>query len=218
MSKDLKKGKSKKGNENFNDSNSIEKLNENKPKKKPIAIISGEDEDLKEDQKDDERNNRYKTDGRGDKYRPNMRRVDKVKIMVRKETAKGPKPKTDEDKNNNNNNNKSLSKPFVSKKRGRPGKNSKKKIKDKKKGKYRPGNVCFKIYVSCMKNIHYFLYKKFKGLELHFPTVTNNKKKSHVAQRELFNKTIYELYCENQIMRGFKGRWKKNEKNKESKN
>ena len=41
MSKDLKKGKSKKGNENFNDSNSIEKLNENKPKKKPIAIISG---------------------------------------------------------------------------------------------------------------------------------------------------------------------------------
>ena len=54
MSKDLKKGKSKKGNENFNDSNSIEKLNENKPKKKPIAIISGEDEDLKEDQKDDE--------------------------------------------------------------------------------------------------------------------------------------------------------------------
>ena len=121
-------------------------------------------------------------------------------------------------KNNNNNNNKSLSKPFVSKKRGRPGKNSKKKIKDKKKGKYRPGNVCFKIYVSCMKNIHYFLYKKFKGLELHFPTVTNNKKKSHDAQRELFNKTIYELYCENQIMRGFKGRWKKNEKNKESKN
>ena len=98
MSKDLKKGKSKKGNENINDSNSIEKLNENKPKKKPIAIISGEDEDLKEDQKDEERNNRYKTDGRGDKYRPNMRRVDKVKIMVRKETAKGPKPKTDEDK------------------------------------------------------------------------------------------------------------------------
>ena len=137
------------------------------------------------------------------------------------EEEKIPKIMNDVDDNKNKNNgnkNKSINKPFVAKKRGRPGKNSKKIIKDKTKGKYRPGNVCFKIYVSCMKNIHYFLNKKFKGLELHFPTVTNNKKKSHVAQRELFNKTIYELYCENQITRSFKGRLKINEKNKEQRN
>ena len=95
MSKDLKKGRGKKGNENMN---SIEKLNENKTKKKPIAIIDGEEEDLKEDKNEEEKNNINKTDNKWDKYRPNMRRVDKVKIMVRKGTGKEPKQKVDEDK------------------------------------------------------------------------------------------------------------------------
>ena len=95
MSKDLKKGKERKGNENMN---SIEKLNENKTKKKPIAIIDGEEEDLKEDKNEEEKNNINKTDNKWDKYRPNMRRVDKVKIMVRKGTGKEPKQKVNEDK------------------------------------------------------------------------------------------------------------------------
>ena len=95
MSKDLKKGRGKKGSENMN---SIEKLNENKTKKKPIAIIDGEEEDLKEDKNEEEKNNINKTDNKWDKYRPNMRRVDKVKIMVRKGTGKEPKQKVNEDK------------------------------------------------------------------------------------------------------------------------
>ena len=120
--------------------------------------------------------------------------------------------------NNNINNIQFINKTFVAKKRGRPQKNNNNTIKDKKKGKYRPGNVSFKIYVSCMKNIHYFLNIKFKGLELDMPTITNNKKKSHDAQRELFSKTIYEIYSQNQMVRRFKGDLKIKEKNKEIRN
>ena len=116
---------------------------------------------------------------------------------------------------NNNNNIVSINNAFISKKRGRPRKNCEKNVKDKTKGKYRPGNASYKIYVSCIKNMHNFLKKIFKGLELDRPTITKYTKKSHDAHRELFNKTIYELYSKNPMVRRFKGDLKIKEKNKE---
>ena len=76
-----------------------------------------------------------------------------------------------------------------------------KKIKRKK----RKGNASYKIYSSCANNLHYFIKKNYKSININKPTVTNNKKKSHEAMRELFNKTLYELYCDNVMSKRFKG-------------
>ena len=76
-----------------------------------------------------------------------------------------------------------------------------KKIKRKK----RKGNASYKIYSSCANNLHYFIKKNYKYININKPTVTNNKKKSHEAMRELFNKTLYELYCDNKMSKRFKG-------------
>jgi len=99
MSTELKKRKTPKLNENIKELNSKSKSKEGKTKKKPIPIITGEDEDSKEDAKEEEYNYRYKTDTRSGKYKSNMRRVDKVKIMIRKEMVNEPVQKVDEDKN-----------------------------------------------------------------------------------------------------------------------
>ena len=78
--------------------------------------------------------------------------------------------------------------------------------KNKKiKGKNRKGNASYKIYSSCANNLHYFIKKNYKYININKPTVTNNKKKSHEAMRELFNKTLYELYCDNVMSKRFKG-------------
>ena len=98
MSTDYKKGKSKNFSGKINEINSLSKSKEGKSKKRENPTIKGEEEDSKVDEKDKEQNYRYKTDTRG-RYNNNMRRVDKVKIMVRKEMANEPKKKTDEDKN-----------------------------------------------------------------------------------------------------------------------
>ena len=93
------------------------------------------------------------------------------------------------------------------KKRGRPKEKEKiyKNDKERKKGKYRKGNACYRIFTSCDKNMHYFIKLKYKGLEkLYMPNSTNNKKKSHDAMREAINKTIYDTYCETKPRR-FKG-------------
>ena len=76
-----------------------------------------------------------------------------------------------------------------------------KKIKRKK----RKGNASYKIYSSCANNLHYFIKKNYKYININKPTVTNNKKKSHEAMRQLFNKTLYELYCDNVMSKRFKG-------------
>ena len=98
MSTDLKKGKSKISTGKINEINSLSKSKDGKSKKKENPTIKGEDEDSKVDEKDEEQNYRFKTDARG-RYKNNMRRVDKVKIMIRKEIANEPKQKVDEDKN-----------------------------------------------------------------------------------------------------------------------
>ena len=98
MINEIKKGKTKKETENLNESNSLIKSKEGKSKKKSKLLITGEEEDSKEDSKDEERNYRYKTDERRNRYRGNIRRVDRVKKMFRKEIGKEPKQKTDEDK------------------------------------------------------------------------------------------------------------------------
>ena len=136
------------------------------------------------------------------------------------EEEKNPNEIKDDNNENNNNiiSNQSINKSLIAKKRGRPKKNSQNNIIDKKKGKYRPGNVSLRIYVSCMKKIHFFINSKFKGLELDMPTITNNPRKSHDAQRELFNKTIYEIYTQIQMVRRFKGDLKIKETNKKQKN
>ena len=78
--------------------------------------------------------------------------------------------------------------------------------KNKKiKGKNRKGNASYKIYSSCANNLHYFIKKIYKDININKPTVYNNKKKSHEAMRELFNKTLYELYCDNKMSKRFKG-------------
>ena len=98
MSEVLKKYKKSKEKDKNNESNIRSKSKEGKTKKKKIQISSEDEEDSKEEEKDSENNYRYKTDGRRDKNKTNLRRVDRVKIMVRKEMEKEPKQKIDEDK------------------------------------------------------------------------------------------------------------------------
>ena len=105
-------------------------------------------------------------------------------------------------------------------KRGRPKEEEKKnKInKERNKGKYRKGNACYKIFTSCIKNMHYFIKLKYKGLEnLYMPNSTNNKKKSHDSMRESINKTLYDTYCEEAKPRRFQGDSKIKEDDKENK-
>ena len=98
MSTDFKKGKSKPSGSKINEINTLSKSKDGKSKKRDNPTINAEDEDSKVDEKDAEQNYRFKTDTRG-RYRNNIKRVDKVKIMIRKEVEKEPKQKMDEDKN-----------------------------------------------------------------------------------------------------------------------
>ena len=105
-------------------------------------------------------------------------------------------------------------------KRGRPKEEEKKNKnnKERNKGKYRKGNACYRIFTSCIKNMHYFIKLKYKGLEnLYMPNSTNNKKKSHDSMRESINKTLYDTYCEEAKPRRFQGDSKIKEDDKENK-
>jgi len=105
-------------------------------------------------------------------------------------------------------------------KRGRPKEEDKKykNNKERKKGKYRKGNACYKILTSCIKNMHYFIKLKYKGLaNLYMPNSTTNKKKSHDAMRESIKKTLYDTYCEEAKPRRFEGDSKIKEENEENK-
>jgi len=81
---------------------------------------------------------------------------------------------------------------FIDKKRGRPRKNSTKKIKNKKKN----CNEEYRIYNSCSDNLNKFLKKNYKILDIDKPTVTNDPHKSHDAMRVMLKKSLYELYCD----------------------
>ena len=95
-------------------------------------------------------------------------------------------------------------------KRGRPKKCKKKSnnsdLPNRKKGKYRKGNACYRILTSCDKKMHYFIKIKYKGLEnLYMPNITTIEGKSHEAMRKSINKTLYDIYCEEAKPRRFKG-------------
>lgn len=96
------------------------------------------------------------------------------------------------------------SKTFTTKKRGRHPKSTKDTTQEISKSIKRNGNACYKIYSSCIYNFNNFIKKICKGLDVDKPTTSNNHKKSHDAMRELFNKTVYELYCDNIMTKRFK--------------
>ena len=118
-------------------------------------------------------------------FHVNSNKPSKIKILIDKEI-------------------KSNSKTFITKKRGRRPKSTKDTTQEISKSIKRSGNACYKIYNSCIYNTHYFIKKICKGLDVDKPTTSNNHKKSHDAMRELFNKTVYELYCDNIMTKRFK--------------
>ena len=83
----------------------------------------------------------------------------------------------------------------------------KKKEKRRKNGesKKRNGNAINKITNSCIYNMHYFIKKLYKNINVDKPTTSNIEKKSYEEKGKLLNKTIYELYCENIMTKRFKG-------------
>ena len=108
--------------------------------------------------------------------------------------------------NNINVENNSLKKEIVllSEKRKRTP-NEKKNRTRNGESKKRLGNAINKITNSCIYNLHYFIKKQYKNINVDKPTTSNIEGQSHEAKRELLNKTIYELYCENIMTKRFKG-------------
>ena len=98
-------------------------------------------------------------------------------------------------------------KAFLSNKREKISNNKNYKRK-KGESKKRNGNAINKIINSCIYNIHYFIKKLYKNIDVDKPTTSNIEGQSHEAKRKLLNKTIYELYCENLMTKRFKGDWK----------
>ena len=93
---------------------------------------------------------------------------------------------------------------ILSKKRGRtPNKNKNKKRNGQ--SKKRLGNALNKIINSCIHNLHFFIEKRYKNINVDKPTTSNISGQSHKAKREFLNKTIYELYCDNIMTKRFKG-------------
>jgi len=85
-----------------------------------------------------------------------------------------------------------------------PKKNKKNRRKNSE-SKKRNGNAINKITNSCIYNMHYFIKKLYKNINVDKPTTSNIEKKSYEEKGKLLNKTIYELYCENIMTKRFKG-------------
>lgn len=77
--------------------------------------------------------------------------------------------------------------------RGRPRKCDRIK-KNLKRGKYRPGNVVWKIINATGRNVHKFINYNYKGLNLNEPTFSEQHKKSHQFIRKIANKNLYDIY------------------------
>lgn len=77
--------------------------------------------------------------------------------------------------------------------RGRPRKCDRIK-KNLKRGKYRPGNVVWKIINATGRNVHKFINYNYKGLNLNEPTFSDQHKKSHQFIRKIANKNLYDIY------------------------